>query len=164
MQFKRLGVLALVTGLMLPIAAPAAHAAARAKDVVDTASAKGCKTLSAAVKTAGLTKTLKGKGPYTLMAPNDAAFGKWPKAKLDALLADKKKLKTVLTYHVVAKKVSAEEIKAPGSLKTVQGEHVMTNKAGDKIWLDGAEVVEVVPCKNGMLYIIDEVLAPERGK
>jgi len=164
MQFNRLGVLTLVTGLILPVTAAAALAAAKAKDVLDTASAKGCKTLSSAVKAGGLTKTLKGRGPYTLMAPNDAAFGKWPKAKLDALLADKKKLKAVLTYHVVPKKVAVADIKAPGSLKTLEGEHVITNKAGDKIWIDGAAVIEVVPCKNGMLYVIDEVLAPERGK
>jgi uncharacterized surface protein with fasciclin (FAS1) repeats len=158
----------LILALELSVVAPApGHSAqtARGKDVVDTVAAKGsCKTLTSAVKSGGLTKTLKGKGPYTLFAPNDAAFGKLPKGKLDELTADKSKLGSVLKYHVVPKKVSRDDIKAPGSLPTLHGQHVITNKKDDSVWIDGAAVIEEIPCKNGVVYIIDEVLAPERGK
>src|SRR5688572_14722971 len=76
-------------------------AAAHAKDIVETAVDAGdFKTLATALDKAGLIQTLKGKGPFTVFAPTDAAFAKLPKADLDALLADKAKLTSVLTYHV----------------------------------------------------------------
>ena len=94
--------------------------AAHAKDIVDTAVAAGnFKTLATALQAAGLVDTLKGKGPFTVFAPTDAAFAKVPKADLDALLADKAKLTAVLTYHVVPGKVMAADVKA-GKVKTVQ--------------------------------------------
>ena len=80
---------------------------ASAKDIVDTAVAAGnFKTLAAALQTAGLVETLKGKGPFTVFAPTDEAFAKIPKDQLNALLADQKKLTAVLTYHVVPAKPS----------------------------------------------------------
>lgn len=84
---------------------------AQAKDIVDTAIAAGdFKTLVAAVQAAGLVDTLKGKGPYTVFAPTDAAFAKIPKADLDALLKNKEKLSAVLLAHVVPGKVMSKEI------------------------------------------------------
>ena len=72
-------------------------------DIVDTAVKAGSfNTLAAALTAADLVATLKGKGPFTVFAPTDAAFAKIPKADLDALLKDKAKLTAVLTYHVVA--------------------------------------------------------------
>lgn len=165
-RFKQPVSLFLAFGLSVAMPAPGQSAqSAKGKDVVDTVATKGsCKTLSSAVKSAGLSKTLKGKGPYTLFAPNDAAFGKWPRSRLEELTSDKTKLRSVLKYHVVPKKVSRDDIKAPGSLPTLHGQHVITNKKDDSIWIDGAAVIEEIPCKNGVVYIIDEVLAPERGK
>ena len=82
--------------------------AAQAKDIVDTAVAAGSfKTLATALQAAGLVDTLKGKGPFTVFAPTDAAFAKIPKATLDALLKDKAKLTAVLIYHVVPGAVMA---------------------------------------------------------
>lgn len=104
--------------------------AAQAKDIVDTAVAAGnFKTLVAALKTADLVPTLKGKGPFTVFAPTDEAFAKIPKADLDALLKDKAKLKAVLTYHVVSGKVMSTDLKA-GNVKTVQGSDVMVSTKG----------------------------------
>ncbi|MBC7957866.1 MAG: fasciclin domain-containing protein, partial [Cytophagales bacterium] len=86
---------------------------AQAKDIVDTAVAAGnFKTLATALQAAGLIDTLKGPGPFTVFAPTDAAFAKIPKDQLDALLKDKAKLSAVLTYHVVAGKVMAKDVKA----------------------------------------------------
>jgi len=79
--------------------APAAATAAPQKDIVQTAKAAGeFKTLTKLLKRAGLRKALKQPGPYTVFAPTDAAFAKVPKSTLDALLADKAKLKAVLLY------------------------------------------------------------------
>lgn len=91
----------------------ATTAMAAGKDIVETAQSAGSfKTLVVAIQTAGLVETLKGKGPFTIFAPNDAAFAKSPKEQLDAQLADKAKLTQVLTYHVVAGKVMAADVKA----------------------------------------------------
>src|SRR5678815_3482993 len=101
----------------LSLAAFGAHA----KDIVETAVAAGeFKTLAAALDQAGLVSTLKGKGPFTVFAPTDAAFAKLPKADLEALIADKAKLSAVLTYHVVPGTVMAKDVK-PGKVMTVQG-------------------------------------------
>ena len=107
-----------------------AAAAAHAKDIVDTAvSAGDFKTLAIALEKAGLVDTLKGKGPFTVFAPTDAAFAKIPKADLDALLADKAKLTSVLTYHVVPGNVMAKDVKA-GKVKTVQGSDLTLSTSG----------------------------------
>ena len=92
-----------------------------AKDIIDTAVANGnFKTLATALTEAGLIDTLKGPGPFTVFAPTDEAFAKIPQADLEALLKDKEKLSAVLTYHVVAGKVMAKDVKT-GKVKTVQG-------------------------------------------
>ncbi len=135
--------------------------AVQAKDIVDTAVAAGdFKTLVAAVKAAGLVDTLKGKGPFTVFAPTDAAFAKIPKADLDALLKDKAKLTAVLTYHVVAGKVMAADVKA-GPVKTVQGSPLTISTSGG-VMVDNAKVVKTdIVADNGVIHVIDTVLMPK---
>ncbi len=138
-----------------------AAAAAQAKDIVDTAVAAGdFKTLAVALEKAGLIDTLKGKGPFTVFAPTDAAFAKVPKADLDALLADKEKLVAVLTYHVVPGNVMAKDVKA-GKVKTVQGSDLtLTTSGGVKV--DGANVVKTdIVAENGVIHVIDSVVLPK---
>lgn len=114
---------------------------AQAKDIVDTAVAAGSfKTLATALGAAGLIDTLKGKGPFTVFAPTDEAFAKIPKADLDALLKDKAKLTSVLTYHVVAGKVMAADVKA-GKVKTVQGSE-LTVSTSMGVTVDNAKVTK----------------------
>jgi len=134
---------------------------AQAADIVDTAVAAGnFKTLVTALKEAGLVDTLKGPGPFTVFAPTDEAFAKIPKADLDKLLADKKKLKSVLTYHVVSGKVMSADIK-PGKVKTVQGERVTLSTKGG-VMVDKAKVVAAdVAADNGVIHAIDTVLMPK---
>ena len=135
--------------------------AANAKDIVDTAVAAGnFKTLAAALQAAGLIETLKGKGPFTVFAPTDAAFAKIPKAQLDGLLADKAKLTSVLTYHVVPGKVMSKDVKA-GMVKTVQGSSLtVTTQGGVKV--DGASVTGVdIIADNGVIHVIDTVVLPK---
>ena len=146
---------------------PAAKAATKAptKDIVDTAVGAGSfNTLAAALGAAGLVDTLKGKGPFTVFAPTDAAFAKIPKATLDALLADTKKLTEVLTYHVIAGKVPASTVltlngKSP---TTVNGAGIEVSVSGGKVVLN--ETVNVtavdVNATNGVIHVIDSVLLP----
>ena len=131
------------------------------QDVVDVAVKAGnFNTLVTAVKAAGLVDTLKGPGPFTVFAPTDAAFAKVPKAKLDALLADKAALTKVLTYHVVPGKVMVADVKA-GKVKTVEGQELtVTTKGG--VMVDNAKVVATdVAASNGVIHAIDTVLMPK---
>ncbi len=134
---------------------------AQAKDIVDTAVAAGSfKTLATALGAAGLVDTLKGKGPFTVFAPTDEAFAKIPKADLDALLKDKAKLTAVLTYHVVAGKVMAADVKA-GKVKTVQGSDITVTTMGG-VQVNGANVVKTdIVADNGVIHVIDAVIMPK---
>ena len=136
-------------------------ATVQAKDLVDTAVAAGdFKTLAVALEKAGLIDTLKGKGPFTVFAPTDAAFAKVPKKDLDALLADKSKLAAVLTYHVVPGSVMAKDVKA-GKVKTVQGSD-LTLSTSDGVKVDGANVVKTdIVADNGVIHVIDSVVLPK---
>ena len=136
-------------------------ATVQAKDIVDTAVAAGdFKTLAVALEKAGLIDTLKGKGPFTVFAPTDAAFAKVPKKDLDALLADKSKLASVLTYHVVPGTVMAKDVKA-GKVKTVQGSD-LTLSTSDGVKVDGANVVQTdIVADNGVIHVIDSVVLPK---
>ncbi|XVJ68387.1 MAG: fasciclin domain-containing protein [Rhizobacter sp.] len=133
----------------------------QAKDIVDTAVANGnFKTLAAALQAAGLVETLKGKGPFTVFAPTDAAFAKIPKADLDALLKDKAKLTAILTYHVVPGKVMAKDVKA-GKVKTVQGSELTVTTTGG-VMVDNAKVTATdVAADNGVIHVIDTVVIPK---
>lgn len=134
---------------------------AQAKDIVDTAVAAGSfKTLAAALTAADLVSTLKGKGPFTVFAPTDEAFAKIPKADLDALLKDKAKLTSVLTYHVVAGKVMAADVKA-GKVKTVQGSELTVTTTGG-VMVDNAKVTKTdIVADNGVIHVIDTVIMPK---
>lgn len=134
---------------------------AQAKDIVDTAVAAGdFKTLATALQKAGLVDTLKGKGPFTVFAPTDAAFAKVPKDQLDALLADKAKLTAVLTYHVVPGAVMAKDVKA-GKVKTVQGSDITLSTQGG-VKVDNANVVKTdIVADNGVIHVIDSVVMPK---
>ena len=136
-------------------------ATVQAKDIVDTAVAAGdFKTLAVALEKAGLIDTLKGKGPFTVFAPTDAAFAKVPKKDLDALLADKSKLASVLTYHVVPGTFMAKDVKA-GKVKTVQGSD-LTLSTSDGVKVDGANVVKTdIVADNGVIHVIDSVVLPK---
>ena len=134
---------------------------AQAKDIVDTAVGAGSfKTLATALGAAGLVDTLKGKGPFTVFAPTDEAFAKIPKADLDALLKDKAKLTAVLTYHVVAGKVMAADVKA-GNVKTVQGSE-LTVSTSMGVMVNNAKVTKTdIVADNGVIHVIDTVIMPK---
>lgn len=137
---------------------------AATKDIVDTAvSAGSFNTLVAAVKAAGLVDTLKGDGPFTVFAPTDAAFAKLPQGTVAELLKpeNKKKLQSILTYHVVSGKVKAAQVIKLTGAKTVQGEKVDIAVKNGAVSVDGAKVVKTdVETTNGVIHVIDNVLLP----
>lgn len=147
--------------LIIAAALAATALAVQAKDIVETAVAAGnFKTLATALQAAGLIDTLKGKGPFTVFAPTDAAFAKVPKADLEALLKDKAKLTAVLTYHVVPGKVMAADVKA-GKVKTVQGSQLTISTSGG-VMVDGAKVTATdIVASNGVIHVIDSVVIPK---
>ena len=135
------------------------------KTVVEVAAqTNGFKTLVAAVKAADLVETLSGKGPFTVFAPTDEAFAKLPKGTLDELLKpeNKKKLAEILTYHVVPGNVMAKDVVKLKDAKTVQGSKVTISVKDGKVMLDEATVIKTdIPCKNGVIHVIDTVILPK---
>lgn len=164
--WKRIAVAAVV-GIGAPAGAfaqTASQAGNATKDVIEVATEAGAfTTLVAAVKAAGLTETLRGKGPFTVFAPSDAAFAKVPKATLDGLLADRAALTSVLTFHVVPGRVLAGDIvKANGATPTtVNGQPLAISVRDGKVYVNGAQVVTAdIPASNGVIHVIDTVLLP----
>jgi uncharacterized surface protein with fasciclin (FAS1) repeats len=155
---KVMAVVAMVLGLANAVSA-------QGKDLVDTAVAAGqFKTLAAALQAAGLIDTLKGKGPFTVFAPTDAAFAKLPKGTVEELLKpeNKAKLTAILTYHVVAGKVMAADVVKVKDAKTVQGGSIKVNAEGGRVMVDGATVVKTdIGASNGVIHVVDSVLMPK---
>lgn len=116
----------------------------------------------AAVKVAGLVDTLRGKGPFTVFALTDEAFGKLPAGTVENLLKpeNKSKLQSILTYHVVPGKVMAAQVVNLKSAKTVNGQAI-TISTGEGMKVDGAKVVKTdIECSNGVIHVIDAVILP----
>lgn len=153
---------ALVLSVLL--GASAIQARAQEKDIVDTAVAAGSfKTLVAALEAASLTKTLKGKGPFTVFAPTDDAFKKLPPGTLESLLKpeNKEKLRAILTYHVLAGTVTAAEVTKLSSAKTLNGQSVAIAVHDGKVMVNNATVVQPdIHATNGVIHVIDAVLLP----
>ena len=117
-------------------------------------------TLNKLIGDAGLTETLRGTGPFTVFAPTNDAFKAVPAKTLDALGKDPALLKSVLTYHVLAGKVAASDVKN-GPAKTMQGANVALARAGTFVTIDDAVVTAAdVPVSNGVVHVIDRVLLP----
>ena len=133
-------------------------------DIIDTAVAAGTfKTLAAAVTAAGLVPTLKGTGPFTVFAPNDAAFAKLPAGTVESLLKDLTKLTAILTYHVGAGKVMAADVMTMDgkTAATVNGAPLkISTTGGVKLNGDINVVATDIECTNGVIHVIDSVLLP----
>ena len=164
------------TLLVFAIAFSALTTFAQKTDVVDIAiSSKDHTTLVAAVQAADLVATLKGKGPFTVFAPTNAAFGKLPNGTVESLLKPESKatLAGILTYHVVAGNIDAaavlaaiEKGKGKAVLTTVNGEKLTASLDGKNVVLTDAKggktTITAVDLKgsNGVVHVIDAVLLP----
>ncbi|PZA10843.1 fasciclin domain-containing protein [Rhodopseudomonas palustris] len=139
------------------------------KNIVENAvKSKDHTTLVAAVKAAGLVKTLEGKGPFTVFAPTNMAFDKLPAGTVDTLVKpeNKKQLTKILTYHVVPGKLEASDLTDGKKLKTVEGETLTVKRMGDQVMLidakGGSSTVTIpnVNQSNGVIHVVDTVLMP----
>jgi uncharacterized surface protein with fasciclin (FAS1) repeats len=176
-----------LTAVLLALSAPAAFAASKppmvggaamypSRNIVENAArSKAHTTLVAAVKAAGLVDTLAGTGPFTVFAPTDAAFARLPAGTVDSLLKPENRaaLQSVLTYHVVAGRVSAAQLigkikagRGMAKLATVQGgtltarlmggKVVLTDEKGGRATVTQADVYQ----SNGVIHVTDAVSLP----
>ncbi len=131
------------------------------KNIVETARDAGTfTTLVAAIDRAGLESTLAGEGPFTVFAPGDEAFAALPEGTVESLLATPERLAEVLTYHVVAGRVTAADVVGLTSAPTVQGDELRVS-VDDGVHVDGATVVSAgIEASNGLIHVIDRVLLP----
>lgn len=152
--------------LALPLSLGALGAKAQDADIVATAALAGdFKTLVEAVQAAGLEETLKGEGPFTVFAPTDEAFAKLPEGKLDSLLKpeNKEQLVQLLSYHVVAGKVTAADIGGKMTkFETLAGDEVEVDSAGRVAKVNQAAIKQPdIMASNGVIHVIDKVISPE---
>lgn len=141
--------------------AKAASTGAEAKlAIFPLAESAGFKTLTAAIKAAGLQETLTTKGPFTVFAPTDEAFAKLPKGTVEGLLANPEKLKKVLLHHVVAGDVRAADVMKIKSADSLNGTKLAID-ATDGVKVAGAKVTKAdIVASNGVVHVIDTVLIP----
>ena len=147
------------------------------KNIIENAvNSKDHTTLVAAVKAAGLVETLSSAGPFTVFAPTNEAFNKLPAGTVETLVKPENKgtLTSILTYHVVAGKMSAADIIAKikaghgkATMKTVQGETLTASLKGKHVILTDEKggkakvTIANVNQSNGVIHVIDTVLMPK---
>ena len=134
----------------------------QAADIVEVADHAGqFKTLLAAAKAASLVDTLKSEGPFTVFAPTDEAFAKLPAGTVEGLLADIPKLKEILLYHVVGKKIMAADVLKIKTAETAN-KKTLSVKANDAVvHINNAKVtITNIEAGNGVIHVIDSVLIP----
>lgn len=150
------GVVHLIDSVIMP--------PAKAPSIVETAIGnEDFSTLVALVKHAGLVETLSGEGPFTVFAPNNAAFAKLPKETVDALLSEagKEQLAAILKYHVVPGSVKAADVVKLKEAKTALGQSAKISVKDGKVYVDGAQVIATdIECGNGIIHVIDSVILP----
>ncbi len=118
-------------------------------------------TLEAAVKSAGLAGALSGAGPFTVYAPTDAAFAALPAGTIEALLANKPLLTSILTYHVAGVKILAADKTNDQIIKTLNGKDVKVKIEGGNVFINDAKVtITDLMADNGVVHVIDAVLIP----
>ncbi|SHI80955.1 Uncaracterized surface protein containing fasciclin (FAS1) repeats [Hymenobacter daecheongensis DSM 21074] len=134
------------------------------KSIIQNAvQAASVSTLIKAISAADLGGTLSGPGPFTVFAPTNSAFISLPKGALDGLMKpeSKEKLKGVLTYHVIAGRLLAADLKDGQELTTVNGEKVKVAVKDGKVMINNATVqIADVVSSNGITHVIDQVLLP----
>ncbi|MCB2376732.1 fasciclin domain-containing protein [Hymenobacter sp. BT635] len=134
------------------------------KNIIQNAvQATSVSTLVRAVSAADLGGTLSGPGPFTVFAPTNSAFIQLPQGAMAGLMKpeSKEKLKGVLTYHVIAGRLVASDLKDGQELTTVNGEKVKVSVKGGKIMINNATIqIPDVVSSNGVTHVIDQVLLP----
>ena len=163
-KLHNFGFTAAVTAALLLATTAFAGSYGKKSDIVDTAVANGnFTTLAAALEAGDLISTLKSEGPFTVFAPTDEAFAKLPDGTVEMLLMpeNKDKLVAILTYHVVAGKVSAADVVTLNSATTVNGSDVNINVRDDSVFINDSRVVMTdIRASNGIIHVVDTVILP----
>ena len=157
---RKILVLLSLVAVMLMVSVPAA---AQGNTIVDIAAGNpDFSTLVAAVQAADLVDTLSGEGPFTVFAPTNDAFAALGQDTINAVLADKELLTSILTYHVVAGKVMAADVFNLTSATTVQGSDIKISVKDGKVYLNDTiqVVITDIEASNGVIHVIDGVLMP----
>jgi uncharacterized surface protein with fasciclin (FAS1) repeats len=133
------------------------------KNIVQTAiGSPDHKTLVAALKAASYVDALSNAGPFTVFAPTDDAFAKLPEGTVEDLTRPENKLKLqdILEYHVYVGVIRESMVNGSMNLNQVNGKNVSVTKEGEKLKVNGANVLATVQTSNGIVYVIDTVLLP----
>ena len=148
---------------MTPSTSSARTSTKASGNVVDVAAASGSfKTLTAALKAAGLDKALASEGPFTIFAPTDEAFAALPEGTVEELLKPENRdtLITILTYHVVPGENTSKTLKS-GEAETLEGAPVEVKVSPSGVMVNDANVVTAdIQASNGVIHVIDKVMMP----
>jgi uncharacterized surface protein with fasciclin (FAS1) repeats len=127
------------------------------------ATSKDHTTLVTAVKAAGLVDVLSNAGPFTVFAPTNAAFDKLPKGTVEGLLKPDKKddLKNILEYHTYVGALKTDYMQDGQQFEQVNGGKIKITKKGDKVYVNGSEIIATIPTSNGIIHVINDVLLPK---
>ena len=132
-------------------------------DIAETALAtRKFSSLAASLSAADLMNTLKGAGPFTVFAPTDDAFAKLPPQTVSELLQpeNKERLKGIMAYHVVARRVTTSQVIEMRSVRTVHGQ-TLRIESENGVRINDANVIKAdVEAANGIIHVIDSVLLP----
>ncbi|MDD4248590.1 MAG: fasciclin domain-containing protein [Methanosarcina sp.] len=152
------GIIHVIDAVLIPPEGPS-----EGKDIIETATSKGFKTLLGALNATNLTDTLKGEGPYTLFAPTDNAFATLPNQTREALLNDTDALKNILLYHVAGEKLMAEDVANMTNITTLQGSELPVNVTEEGVFVGDAKIIlQDLNASNGVIHAIDAVLIPPK--
>jgi uncharacterized surface protein with fasciclin (FAS1) repeats len=115
------------------------------------------------VKAAGLVDALSNAGPFTVFAPTNAAFDKLPKGTLDDLMKkeNKEELQNILGYHTYVGSLTTQYMTDGQEFDMVYGGKIKITRQGDKLFVNGSEIVGSVPTSNGIIHVIGDVLMPK---
>ena len=134
-------------------------------DLIDTAAANtSLKTFSRALQLAGMQDAFRAAGPFTLLAPTDAAFEQLPPGKLNSLFepSNKEELISVLNYHVLNGRRSTQDVGNWKAASTVNGQSAPIQKTDGNITIDGAHIIAAdIQSSNGVIHAIDKVNIPK---
>lgn len=127
--------------------------------IVDVAvNTEGFSTLVAAVQAAGLVETLQGPGPFTVFAPNDAAFAKLPPGTVQTLVQNPPQLARILTYHVAVGKHTQADLVRMGTIDSIEGAPIPIRSA-DPFEVKNASVLAAdIEVDNGIIHVLDTVI------
>jgi uncharacterized surface protein with fasciclin (FAS1) repeats len=134
---------------------------AEKQSIYETAQEAGFTTLVAAVDAAGLSETLKEKGPFTVFAPTEEAFAALPEGTLEGLLKDKDALTQVLLYHVVAGEVMAKDVTEIKAAEMLNGSKANIEVKKDAVMIAGVKIIKTdIAASNGIIHVVDAVMLP----